>query len=105
MISFLFARALIAAVLYGVLDARLADHEYLAGDFSIDDIANSCWALAHGWAGIEIDNLPHLQRLIDTLEARPDCKKGVEVPFAVDYSGRSQDALDRVASVQGIVTK
>ena len=91
--------------LYGVLDARLADHEYLAGDFSIADIANWCWARIHGWAGIQIDDLPHLQRWIETLEARPACKKGVEVPFAVDYSGQSQDALDRVASVQGIVTK
>ena len=36
-----------------VLDGRLADHEYLAGDYSIADIANFCWARIHEWPGVE----------------------------------------------------
>jgi|TARA_R110002096_G_scaffold309403_4_gene504053 GSH-dependent disulfide-bond oxidoreductase len=38
-----------------VLDNRLADHEFLAGDFSIADIANWTWARIHGMAGISIE--------------------------------------------------
>ncbi len=91
--------------LYTVLDKRLTEHEYLAGDFSIADIANWCWARVHGWAGVKIDDLPHLQRWMSTIEARPACKRGVEVPFYMDYSGNSTDAQDRIASVQTIVTQ
>jgi glutathione S-transferase len=40
-----------------VLDTRLADNEYLAGDYSIADIANWCWARTHAWSGIDITDL------------------------------------------------
>jgi len=46
-----------------VLNTRLADHEYLAGDYSIADIANFAWARGHKWSGVEIDGLDHLRRL------------------------------------------
>ena len=46
--------------LFGVLDARLADHEYLAGDYSIADIANWAWVRTHRWSGLEIDDFEHL---------------------------------------------
>ena len=39
--------------LYTVLDTRLQDHEYLAGDYSIADIANWSWVRIHGWAGVD----------------------------------------------------
>src|ERR1044072_9264863 len=45
-----------------VLDGRLADNEYLAGDYSIADIANFAWARTHEWPGVSIDGLEHLQR-------------------------------------------
>ena len=41
--------------LFGVLDGRLADHEYLAGDYSIADIANWAWVRGHDWSGVPID--------------------------------------------------
>ena len=66
--------------LYTVLDTRLRDHEYLAGDYSIADIAHWSWVRIHGWAGVEVDDLPHLRRWIDTLAARPACQRGVQVP-------------------------
>jgi glutathione S-transferase len=70
--------------LYQVLDRRLADHEYLAGDYSIADIATWPWVRIHAWAGVEIDDLPHLQRWIEALAARPACQRGVAVPGDVD---------------------
>ena len=66
--------------LYTVLDTRLKDREYLAGDYSIADIAHWSWVRIHGWAGVEVDDLPHLRRWMDTLAARPACQRGVEIP-------------------------
>ena len=66
--------------LYTVLDTRLKDHEYLAGDYSIADIAHWSWVRIHNWAGVEVDDLPHLRRWMDTLAARPACQRGVVVP-------------------------
>ena len=45
-----------------VLDTRLARHEYLAGNYSIADIANFSWARTHEWTGVSVDGLDHLQR-------------------------------------------
>ena len=69
--------------LLGVLDQRLAGHEYLAGDYSIADIANWCWARGHEWSGIDIDDLPHLQRWLSAIEQRPAAQRGVKVPFDI----------------------
>jgi len=63
-----------------VLDGRLKDHEYLAGDYSIADIANWAWVRTHKWSGVYIDDLPHLQRWIDAIRARPAVKKGILMP-------------------------
>ncbi|SNS26595.1 MULTISPECIES: glutathione S-transferase family protein [unclassified Azospirillum] len=63
-----------------VLDGHLASHEYLAGDFSIADIANWCWARTHDWSGVAIDDLPHLTRWINQIAARPGCAAGLNQP-------------------------
>ncbi|MFO0627042.1 MAG: glutathione S-transferase N-terminal domain-containing protein [Polyangiales bacterium] len=81
--------------LLSVLDARLADHEYLAGDYSIADIANFCWARGHAWGGIDVSGLDHLARWIAQLEARPAVQRGLAVPAkpasaeVVQQTGRS----------------
>ena len=67
-----------------VLDNRLKDNEYLAGDFSIADIANWCWARTHEWSGIDVSGLDHLKRWIDAIHARPACSKGVKLPPRAD---------------------
>jgi GST-like protein len=81
--------------LFEVLDTRLADNEWLAGDYSIADIANWCWVRTYKWSGVRIDGLDHLVRWMDTIKARPACEKGVEVPFkfpaAVDDEKTSED--------------
>lgn len=66
--------------LFTVLDGRLKDHEYLAGDYSIADIANWSWVRTHKWSGVEIDDLPHLQRWVDLIAARPAAQKGITIP-------------------------
>jgi|TARA_B110000285_G_scaffold228811_1_gene292401 GST-like protein len=69
--------------LFEVLDGRLKDHEFLAGDFSIADIANWCWVRTSAWSGINIDGLDHLKRWKEQLEERPGCKKGVTIPIDI----------------------
>jgi GSH-dependent disulfide-bond oxidoreductase len=63
-----------------VLDGRLADNEFLAGDYSIADIANFAWARIHEWPGVEIDGLDHLKRWMDAIAARPAVQRGLLVP-------------------------
>ncbi len=63
-----------------VLDGRLADNEYLAGDYSIADIANFAWARIHEWPGVPIDGLGHLQRWLDAIAARPAVQRGLQAP-------------------------
>ena len=66
--------------LFEVLNSRLQDHEYLAGDYSIADIANWAWARTHKWSGVSVEELPHLQRWLKALHQRPACQKGITVP-------------------------
>ncbi|MBN8455227.1 glutathione S-transferase N-terminal domain-containing protein [Accumulibacter sp.] len=75
--------------LFQVLDGHLRDNEFLAGDYSIADIANWAWVRTHRWSGIEIDDLPHLRRWLNQIRARPAVQKGITTP---------PSALDRDAS-------
>ena len=69
--------------LFEVLETRLKNHEFLADDFSIADIANWCWVRIHKWSGISVDGLDGLQRWMSKMENRPACKKGVSVPIDI----------------------
>lgn len=71
--------------LLAVLDTRLSDSEFLARDFSIADIANWSWARIHNWSGVEIDDLPNLQRWLKQMEARPALARGAQVPHRTEY--------------------
>jgi GST-like protein len=67
--------------LYGVLDKRLNEAEYLAGaDYSIADIATYPWAARHEWHGIALEDFPAVKRWYDTIGARPAVEKGMAVP-------------------------
>ena len=63
-----------------VLNGHLANHEYLAGDYSIADIANFAWARTHEWPGVSIDGLDDLQRWMDSIAARPAVQRGLAAP-------------------------
>ena len=88
--------------LYTVLDGQLAKHEWLAGDYSLADIANYSWVRIHGWAGVEIDGLEHLKRWIDAIAARPAVQRGLAVPQPVDFesaAARGQQTIDTARSI------
>ena len=57
--------------LYGVLNKRLAGREFIAGDYSIADMAAYPWVVPHEAQGQNLSDFPHLKRWFETIEARP----------------------------------
>jgi GST-like protein len=57
--------------LYGVLNKRLADREFVAGEYSIADMACYPWIVSHERQGQNLEDFPHLKRWFDTIAARP----------------------------------
>ncbi len=88
--------------LFTVLDRQLGGNDYLAGDYSIADIANWCWARTYSWSGVSIDGLPHLKRWIDRIAERPAVRRGVVVPE--DSSLRMKSEENARAFVKGART-
>jgi glutathione S-transferase len=68
--------------LFGVMDSRLAEHEFLAGAYSIADIACWPWVMQHDWAGLDISEFPHLTRWLAAIGARPAVQRGAAIPIA-----------------------
>ena len=77
--------------LYGVMNRRLEKNEFLAGAYSIADMA--CIGWARGWErqGQHIGPFPHFARWLDAVHARPAVKKGL----AVDLEGRAKVDLSK----------
>jgi GSH-dependent disulfide-bond oxidoreductase len=67
------------ARLYQVMNKQLANDEYLAGDYSIADIAAWPWVVRHDWQEQNLDDFPNVKRWFDTVGARPAVKRGAEV--------------------------
>jgi GST-like protein len=57
--------------LYGVLNKRLSNREFIAGDYSIADMASYPWVVPYKNQGQNIDDFPHLKRWLETIGARP----------------------------------
>lgn len=66
--------------LFEVLERRLGEVPWLAGDYSIADIATWPWVRIHEWSGVSIDGLPQLHRWMAAMADRPACQRGVKVP-------------------------
>jgi GST-like protein len=66
--------------LYGVLNAHLAREQYLAGDYSIADIATCPWVARHEWHKTDLNEFPHVKRWFDAISSRPAVQRGMKVP-------------------------
>jgi GST-like protein len=80
-----------------VLDGRLAQSEWLADDYSIADIATWPWVRIHDWPGVSVEGLPHLQRWMAAIAARPASQKGLLVPV------QNKSEADRLKSASSIL--
>lgn len=70
--------------LYGVLDKRLADSEFLAGDYSIADLASYPWVVPHRRQRIELDDFPNVKRWFETIKARPATQRAYEIGRSIN---------------------
>jgi GST-like protein len=64
--------------LYGVLDQRLADHEFVAGEYSIADMASYPWIVPYERQGQNINDFPHLKRWFEAIRERPATKRAYD---------------------------
>ncbi|MDP1649319.1 MAG: glutathione S-transferase N-terminal domain-containing protein [Rubrivivax sp.] len=67
--------------LYGVMNERLAGHEYFAGELSIADFAIVGWVWRHERHRVDLASYPHVQRWYRALMARPGVARGFAVPL------------------------
>jgi len=80
--------------LFAVLDKRLADEEFLAGDYSIADIANWTWVRGYEWSGVTLDGLDNLQRWHDVIKVRPAVERGMQVPPREESKDRTKETIE-----------
>jgi GST-like protein len=68
-----------AGRIYGVIDKRVSSLPYLAGEYSIADMATYPWLRTHNWQGQNLEDFPNLKRWYDSIEARPAVQRGLAV--------------------------
>ncbi len=66
--------------LYGVLNERLSEHEYLADEYSIADIATYPWTARYEWHKTRLEDFPNVKRWFDAISARLAVQRGMKVP-------------------------
>ena len=76
-----------AGRIYNILDKRLGDHEFLAGDYSIADIATFPWIRLHQRQGQELEAFPNLRRWFEAIARRPAVARDME---------RLEDVVDEI---------
>ena len=81
--------------LYGVMNKRLADREFLAGDYSIADMASIGWVVPYERQGQDLNDFPNLKRWFETMKARPAVRKGIDI--GKEERERSNLATDKEA--------
>ena len=68
------------ARLYGVLNRRLSEADFLAGEYSVADIATYPWVARHEWHDIRLADYPNVARWYAAIGARPAVQRGMAVP-------------------------
>jgi GST-like protein len=78
--------------LFGVIDRQLGTNQFVAGDYSIADIALWPWVSGHEWSGVSVEEFPHLQRWLAEVGARPAVQAGRDVPIKRDRAAEIEAA-------------
>ena len=85
--------------LFGVLEHRLAGNAYLAGDYSIADIATWSWVRGYEWSGVTLEGLPNVRRWLDVIGARPAVQRGKAIPPAPDARDTPDTAVEAARKI------
>lgn len=82
--------------LYAVLNKRLADREYVAGDYSIADMASYPWVVPYERQGQSLDDFPHLKRWFHAIKERPAVQRAYELAKRVNVKPTVDDEAKKV---------
>lgn len=83
--------------LFGVIDKHLAENEWLAGDYSIADIANWCWTRTARWSGVDPEPYENMARWHRAIAERPAAQRGIAVPQSAEIATKDEDAIRKFA--------
>ena len=92
--------------LFEVLDKQLSTNEWIAGEYSIADIANWCWVRTHNWSGVSMDGFENLDNWKNKMYEQPGMLKGIKVP--VDRESilkNDEDKKEFIKNAQKMVKK
>jgi GSH-dependent disulfide-bond oxidoreductase len=78
--------------LFGVIDRQLAGSQFIAGDYSIADIALWPWVSGYEWSGVSVEEFAHLKRWLAEVGARPAVQAGRDVPIKRDRAAEIEAA-------------
>jgi GST-like protein len=90
--------------LYAVLDKRLADRSFIAGDYSIADMASYPWIVPHKRQDQDLDAFPNLRRWFDSIRARPAVERAYEKGKAISSQPVVDDEAKRFLFGQSAAT-
>jgi len=82
--------------LYGVLNKRLAGREFIAGDYSIADMASYPWIVPHERQGQKLEDFPDLKRWFDAIRARPATVRAYEKAKAINTEATMSDEAKKI---------
>ena len=85
--------------LYGVLDNQLKKNEFIAGGYSIADIATWPWIDIHDWTGLSLEKFPNLQRWHKHVGARPAVLKGKNIPTATEEEVSEEERIKGIRDI------
>ena len=88
--------------LFGVMNARLYEARYLAGEeYTIADMASYPWSVSFQSHAQDLDEFPHVQRWLEELGARPAVQRGMAVgsDYSVDYLQMSPEDIERIKKI------
>lgn len=87
--------------LYGVLNERLADRQFIAGEYSIADMACYPWIVPHRRQRVDIETYPNVKRWFETIEARPATQRAYAIAERINQAPAVTDASRSVLFGQG----
>jgi len=78
--------------LFGVMDKQLGNHEYIAGGYTIADMALWPWVSGYEWSGVSVDEFANLKRWLALVGDRPAVQAGRDVPIKRDRAAEIEAA-------------